>query len=81
MKPGDLVRYIKRRKSNNRYVLPRNERPVGIIISVDEKIIHNDNGPEALMRVVRVKWSIDAWNNDDGLSEECYTDLEIIQNI
>ena len=81
MKPGDLVRYIEKRKSKNRYVLPKNERPVGIIISVEEKTIHNDEGPEALMRVVKVKWSIDKWNNDGGLSEECYTDLEIIQNI
>ena len=81
MKPGDLVRFIERRKNKNNYVLPRNERPVGIIISVEEKIIHNEEGPEALMRTVIVKWSIDKWNNDAGLSEECYTDLEIIQNI
>tara|TARA_Y100001938_G_C7734810_1_gene256433 strand:+ start:43 stop:288 length:246 start_codon:yes stop_codon:yes gene_type:complete len=81
MKPGDLVRYIERRKRQNSYVLPSNERPVGIIISVEEKTIYNDEGPEALMRTVRVKWSIDTWNNDSGLSEECYTDLEVIQNI
>ena len=81
MKPGDLVRYTERRKSKGSHVLPPNQRPVGIIISVEEKTIENDGGPNALMRIVRVRWSIESWNNDDGLSEECFTDLEIIQNI
>tara|TARA_Y100001963_G_scaffold154196_1_gene242451 strand:+ start:1110 stop:1358 length:249 start_codon:yes stop_codon:yes gene_type:complete len=80
-KPGDLVRYTERRKVPPPHILPHGVRPVGVVISVEERLIESNTGPDAIMRVIRVKWGKPDWNTTGGLSEECSTDLELIQSI
>ena len=80
-KPGDLVRYTERRKVPPPFIVPHGVRPVGVVISIEERLIENNAGPDAIMRVVIVRWGKTQRNTTDGLSEECCTDLELIQSI
>ncbi len=80
MKPGDLVKYVDRRSSGDiKRVIPTGVNPVGIVVSVHEKLVEYNSEPEAIMRCIKVRWSIEKWNGQDGLSEECMTDLQLIQ--
>ena len=81
MRPGDLVRYVERPVATVPKVLPKGERPIGVIISVEEKLIEHKSEPGAIMRIVKVRWANNKWNGPDGLSEECCTDLELIQTL
>ena len=79
MKPGDLVRYVKNTKSSLSKVLPGQERPMGVIVDIQETHVGSPDEYGAIMTVIYVRWSDNSWNNDRGLSEECMHDLELIQ--
>ena len=81
MKVGDLVRYVEKPAAAVPKIVPKGERPIGVVISVEEKLLEYNSEPDAIMVVVKVKWSDDKWNGQDGLSEECCTDLELIQTL
>tara|TARA_Y100001973_G_C5201930_1_gene338501 strand:+ start:2490 stop:2735 length:246 start_codon:yes stop_codon:yes gene_type:complete len=81
MKPGDLVRYIRNTKSSFAKVLPNHERPIGVIMEIQETPVGCDDEYGAIMTVILVRWADDRWNNDTGMSEECIYDLELIQEL
>ena len=81
MKPGDLVRFVPDPLVTERSIIP-NERPVGIVIEIAERIICSWPGePQAIMKLALVHWFPNAWNSTRGLSEEHPDDLEIIQSL
>jgi GH18 family chitinase len=74
-KAGDLVRYAKKPK----YAIPTNEKPVGIILGHHSLLIGKDPKQQAIMEMVKVRWSIGKWNSSGGFSIEHPDDLVIVQ--
>tara|TARA_Y100000310_G_C20414449_1_gene683610 strand:- start:528 stop:779 length:252 start_codon:yes stop_codon:yes gene_type:complete len=74
-KTGDLVRYTKTPK----YIIPTNEHPIGIILGNHSLLIGKDHKHQAIMEMVKVRWSIGKWNSSGGFSVEHPDDLVIIQ--
>jgi len=72
---GDLVRYIKKPK----YVIPHHENPIGIILGHESLLIGKDPKHQAIMEMVKVRWSISKWNLGGGAAVEHPDDLALIQ--
>ena len=74
--PGDLVSFINRPK----YVVPAGEKPVGLVLGL-EKVHVGDPDSGAIMLMIKVRWSIYRWNEEDGYSREHPDDLLLVQGI
>ena len=80
MGPGDLVRYVDRPRLNPpRLVIPKDQRPVGIVVETVTRIIGDEPGTQSILELVYVRWADDTWNEANGVSEECKADLELVQ--
>jgi len=75
-KIGDLVRYVK----NPKYVIPHHENPVGIILGYESLLIGKDPKHQAIMEMVKVRWSVSKWNSSGCGSVEHPDDLSLIQS-
>ena len=74
-KIGDLVRYTKKPK----YIIPIDESPIGIVLGYHSLLLGKDPKHQAIMEMVRVRWSIGKWNTSGGFAVEHPDDLIIIQ--
>jgi hypothetical protein len=81
MKSGDLVRYVERPRATLPKVVPRGKQPLGLVIFVEEKLLEHNSEPGTILITVLVKWANPKWNGKNGVSEECRTDLEILQKL
>ena len=81
MKSGDLVRYVERPRATLPKVVPRGKRPLGLVIFVKEKSLVDERESDVIMITILVKWANPKWNGKNGISEECKTDLEILQKL
>ena len=77
VKPGDLVRLVKNPRVSA-HIIPKDERPVGIVVKVFERLIGEEHEPQAYMKIVEVFWSDARWNHVKGISEEYAGDLEVL---
>ena len=75
------MRYVIDRNFPSSQVIPKNKNPVGLVISVESVLVGRDPEHQAHIEIVEVIWSIPSWNNDEGLSMECPSDLFLIQRV
>lgn len=74
--PGDLVSFVRKPK----YIVPSGEKPLGIVLG-PEKVHVGDPDSGAIMIMIKVKWSICKWNEEDGYSREHPDDLLLVQGV
>ena len=60
-------------------MIPRNSSPVGIVTEVKDYLVGED-GYQARMIIVYVRWADPRWNVCGGASEESPCDLLLIQD-
>ena len=72
--PGDLVRFVKSPIVSLPHIIPHNKKPLGLVISIENK---RELG--VLGVIAKVLWSIASWNGSSGVSEEMTCDLCIVQ--
>ena len=79
LSPGDLVRYVSEPDFPKHNILPSDKNPLGLVITVETVLVGGDPEHQAHMEVVEVIWNIQSWNNDNGFSLECPSDLFLLQ--